>query len=189
MQILIRGENPPCPALSINGDEAEDGGASIFSRPQKSHMKILQDTDSIDSGFRRAPRKSWAEDSDTPKAKPGFFRQSSSALDDGSFTPDIEKEDGFLTPSKQDRPFYARADQRTILVKGLSDKTTHRDLVNVIRGGTVLDIYLRSNERSASISFVEGLAASDFMNHAKRNDIYVNGKRVYYSSPCKEIRY
>ena len=42
----------------------------------------------------------------------------------------------------------------------------------------MLDIFLRSHERSASISFVEGSAAQEFMDHVKRNDIYVHGKRV-----------
>ena len=52
------------------------------------------------------------------------------------------------------------------------------DIVRFLRGGTILDIYLRTNDRSASISFVEGTAAQQFIAHAKKNDVYIHGKRV-----------
>jgi hypothetical protein len=57
----------------------------------------------------------------------------------------------------------------------LSDHTTHKDLAGIIRGGRLLDIHLR-NDRSATVSFVEG--AADFLTYAKRNDIYLHTKRV-----------
>lgn len=66
-------------------------------------------------------------------------------------------------------------DQRTILISNLSDRTTHKDLIDIIRGGRLLDIFIR-NDRCATISFVEG--AQDFLAHAKRNDIYLHTKRV-----------
>ena len=73
---------------------------------------------------------------------------------------------------------YAREEQRTIIARNLSERATHSDIVNFIRGGLLLDVYIRVNERSASISFVEGSAAQSFMSYVKRNDIYVYGKRV-----------
>lgn len=124
------------------------------------------------------PSKSWADDTGCFRSKPGFYRHSSSAQDDGSFTPDFERDDGFLAPARTERPFYSRTEQRTIVAKNLSERATHKDIVGFIRGGLVLDVYLRSAERSASISFVEGSAAQDFMNYVKRNDVYVHGKRV-----------
>jgi hypothetical protein len=66
-------------------------------------------------------------------------------------------------------------DRRTILITNVSDRTTHKDLVEVIRGGRVLDIFLRG-DRSATVSFVEG--AQEFLAYAKRNDIYMHMKRV-----------
>lgn len=70
---------------------------------------------------------------------------------------------------------YPRTDQRTILITNLSERTTHQDLVGILRGGRLLDIYLR-NDRSATVSFVEG--AADFLAYAKRKDFYMHGKRV-----------
>jgi hypothetical protein len=71
-------------------------------------------------------------------------------------------------------------DQRTVLISNLSEQTTHKDLADVIRGGRLLDIFLR-NDRTATVSFVEG--AAEFLLYAKRNDIYVHSKRVSITLP------
>lgn len=102
------------------------------------------------------------------------------AADSGVTFPD--KDDEF-SPHNQDaavsgtRPGLPHNEQRTILFSNLSDKTTHKDLTNLIRGGRLLDIYLR-NDRCAIVSFVEG--AADFMAYAKRRDLYLHTKRVFH---------
>lgn len=88
---------------------------------------------------------------------------------------------------KQERGHRERIpihDQRTILITNLADRTTHKDLAGVIRGGRLLDIFLR-NDRSATVSFVEG--AANFLAYVKRNDIYLHAKRVctfFWSEGC-----
>ena len=96
----------------------------------------------------------------------------------------MEKDDQTLSAPKIQRQRYARDEQRTILLKNLSERATHKDLINIIRGGAVLDIFLRSNEKAASVSFVEGAAAQEFMAYARRNDIYIHGKRVSLKLSC-----
>jgi hypothetical protein len=71
-------------------------------------------------------------------------------------------------------------DQRTILISNLAECTTHKDIAKVVRGGRVLDIFLR-NDRSAAVSFVEG--AADFLTYVKRNDVYLHAKRVRVAEP------
>jgi hypothetical protein len=66
-------------------------------------------------------------------------------------------------------------DQRTLLITNLPERTTHKDLVGIIRGGRLLDLFVR-NDRTATISFIEG--AADFLAYAKRTDIYLHTKRV-----------
>ncbi|KAL5375668.1 hypothetical protein DPSP01_011027 [Paraphaeosphaeria sporulosa] len=91
--------------------------------------------------------------------------------------------DSFETSDKEEEDVREAAnrvpvhDQRTVLITNLSDRTTHKDLVDIIRGGRVLDIFLR-NDRSATVSFVEG--AADFLAHAKRKDIYLHTKRLEF---------
>lgn len=107
-----------------------------------------------------------------PNRGPGFGQ------DDTSSHSDPDRDDQCLPEPRNDKQQYARAEQRTIVLKNLSERITHKDIVDIIRGGALLDIYLRANERTASVSFVEGAAAQNFMNYAKRNDIYIHGKRV-----------
>lgn len=88
------------------------------------------------------------------------------------------KEDDECEPSQR-VPVH---DQRTVLITNLSERTTHKDLVSIVRGGRLLDIFLR-NDRTATISFVEG--AADFLAYAKRKDIYLHTKRVNYMHPLE----
>ena len=125
---------------------------------------------------------------DNSRRRGGFHNHpDTSALEDEyAFTPDFEKDDPFLLAPQPERKRFAKMEQRTIFVKNLSDRATHKDIVDFVRGGLVLDIYLRSNERCASISFVEGSAAQEFMSYVRRNDVYVHGRRVWpHSTPQK----
>lgn len=109
-----------------------------------------------------------------PKARSQHLNRLHSFGPPDSIDTPFDKDDQFGL-ELQSHPAFPRHDQRTILFTNLSDRTTHKDLVNIIRGGRLLDIYIR-NDRSATVSFVEG--AQDFLAYAKRNDIYVNTKRV-----------
>lgn len=69
-------------------------------------------------------------------------------------------------------------DQRSIVLKNLSDRTTHQQVVNKVRGGPLLDVYLRSQDKSAIVSFIHGSSAQEFFAYLKRNDIYIHSRRV-----------
>lgn len=101
----------------------------------------------------------------------------------GGFRRDVsygELESTFDNPPKDDNvDEHVQAvpvhDQRTVFIANLSDRTTHKDLASIVRGGRLLDIFLR-NDRTATVSFVEG--ATDFLAYAKRTDVYLHTKRV-----------
>ncbi|RYP15212.1 hypothetical protein DL765_005851 [Monosporascus sp. GIB2] len=76
------------------------------------------------------------------------------------------------------RPQYARMCRRTIALTGLPDQTTHKDVTNVVRGGMLLDIFLRVAEHVALVSFLREEDAVRFYNHARKNYIYIKNKRV-----------
>src|SRR5215470_10408591 len=63
---------------------------------------------------------------------------------------------------------FPRHEKRTLYFAGLPVGTAHKDIVKVLRGGRILDIYLRK-DRSATVSFIEG--AQEFLKYAKRHDI------------------
>jgi hypothetical protein len=64
--------------------------------------------------------------------------------------------------------------QRTLFFSGLSERTTYRDLMSVIKGGKIISSVLRNN--SALVTFATG--AAEFLAWSKRNDTYLQGKRV-----------
>ncbi|PWY84626.1 hypothetical protein BO94DRAFT_536204 [Aspergillus sclerotioniger CBS 115572] len=68
--------------------------------------------------------------------------------------------------------------QRTVMIRNLPDRVTHREIVAAVRGGALLHIYLRAREHIASVSFVEESAARDFLLHTKTYGLYMAGKRV-----------
>lgn len=181
-QILIRGDSVPQSqddTFTHNG--IKNAGTDFFSHPQNNPTNISRRPNpgyenGTESGW---PLKTHLESVDL-KGRTGLYsRQYSFGHDDSSILSEPDKEDQSLhTPRIPKQQQYARAEQRTVLVKNLSDRTTHKDIVDIIRGGAVLDIFLRSTERSASVSFIEGAAAQDFMNYVRRNDIYIHGKRV-----------
>ncbi|EEH19699.2 hypothetical protein PABG_01958 [Paracoccidioides brasiliensis Pb03] len=111
----------------------------------------------------------------------GNFRQPSFENDVTSFLSDEKEDMSFYCNSqtRQDRQQQANCtENRTILLKGLSEKTTHRDIVAAVRGGALVDVFLRPRERQASISFAEGKSAQEFLSYAKRQDLYILGKLI-----------
>ena len=146
-----------------------------FAKPDFKASRPFAPSSSSASRFgSQQPLKQWSNGVSRETS-----RQDSFGHDNTSYgTSDVEEEATQTTAPTHERPQYARAESRTIVLRNLSDRVGHKDLVDCIRGGAVLDIFLRSNDRSASISFVEGSAAQAFLNYAKRNDIYLHGKRV-----------
>lgn len=70
--------------------------------------------------------------------------------------------------------------RRTIALCGLPSLTTLGDVTGVVRGGQLLDVYLRNAEHTASISFVQEEDAIRFYEYARKNDIYIKNKRVCF---------
>jgi hypothetical protein len=63
----------------------------------------------------------------------------------------------------------------------LSSQTTLADIARTLRGGQLLNFYIREQERVAHVSFVSPMAAKAFMIYSKRTDLYIRGKRVEVS--------
>ncbi|TVY64262.1 Negative regulator of differentiation [Lachnellula suecica] len=112
------------------------------------------------------------------------FHSHSQTNDDASFMPDCA--DGFYdgesgnndSQTKNQRQQYDKFAKRTVLLSNLHETTTHQDIVDAVRGGMLLDVYLRIHDRTANVSFLEESQAHDFFRHVKRHDLYIRGKRV-----------
>ncbi|GAD93771.1 hypothetical protein AOR_1_1002054 [Paecilomyces variotii No. 5] len=83
-----------------------------------------------------------------------------------------------VTNAQQSSP---QSEYRTLVLHELPDRCSHREVAEVIRGGALLEIYLRPRERSASVSFVTATDARNFLDYAQKYKIYILGKRVEVS--------
>ena len=184
-QILLRGNivtQPQADVYAARGGPTRSG-ANLLSPPQNASTNLSRSANAGDLTESGWP-STFQFGAGHLRDKNGLYnRQYSFIQDDSSFLSEPEKDEQWIPMPRNDKPQYARNEQRTILVRNLSDRATHKDFVDIVRGGPVLDIFLRLNERSASVSFLEGSAAQDFMNYVRRNDIYVHGKRVGKQSP------
>lgn len=75
------------------------------------------------------------------------------------------------------RPFYERQCARSILLTNLAEGITHRDITEAVRGGQLLDIYMRP-DRAVAVSFLLASDARAFFDHVRRHDLYIKYKRV-----------
>ncbi|KAG4034314.1 hypothetical protein MFRU_003g02840 [Monilinia fructicola] len=76
------------------------------------------------------------------------------------------------------RPTYDKFAQRTVQLFNLPEGTTHADICDAVRGGMLLDIYLRPHDNVVNVSFLEQAHANEFFRFVKRNDLYIRSKRV-----------
>ncbi|ORY63537.1 uncharacterized protein BCR38DRAFT_410443 [Pseudomassariella vexata] len=100
----------------------------------------------------------------------------------GAQTADVTNQPVFNQFNQQgpsDRPYFARSCKRTVVLAGLPDSTTHLDVTKVVRGGLILEVYLRAAEHAALVSFLREEDAVRFFDHARKNDLYINHKRVF----------
>lgn len=84
----------------------------------------------------------------------------------------------YITPQRSRDGQYDLKCTRTVLLSGLAEGTTHADITDAVRGGLLLDIFLRPHERCCSLSFLHGADARAFFDHVRRNDLYIRNKRI-----------
>ncbi|KAI6378110.1 hypothetical protein MCOR25_002354 [Pyricularia grisea] len=83
-----------------------------------------------------------------------------------------------LYPDHGEKAAYEKQCMRTIQLIGLPDATTHADITGVVRGGLLLDIFVRAHDRSATVSFLHSADARAFFDHCRRYDLYIRHKRI-----------
>ncbi|GAB1320796.1 Negative regulator of differentiation 1 [Madurella fahalii] len=76
------------------------------------------------------------------------------------------------------RQQFERQCTRTVQLANLAEGTTHADITNAVRGGMLLDVFLRSHERCAAVSFLHSADARKFHDHVRRHDLYIRNKRI-----------
>jgi hypothetical protein len=96
-----------------------------------------------------------------------------------------ESDQGILLGSPS-RSFVHRNATRSIRLDNLATGTTVSDIVSEVRGGQLLEVYLRYRERAAVLSFVHEHEALDFYHHFRRHDLYIKSKRIQVSVAARQ---
>ena len=69
-------------------------------------------------------------------------------------------------------------DLRTVQLVGLPIGTTHQDIIDTVRGGMLLDVFMLSHSSYANLTFVYASDARSFLDHAQRHGLYIKSKKV-----------
>ncbi|KAI4225683.1 MAG: hypothetical protein L6R36_003726 [Xanthoria steineri] len=174
LETLIRGPNElddPAPAFGEAVNSLRDG------QPSGRGGRIVQPlAKEADNRFFNAPNHT------TSPVSGSIYNRPSSCLGKSSSATSHVRKDGSvpLYAAKPEDQSDRKNDQRTILLQNLPDLVTHKDIVDIVRGGLLLDVYLRTQDKSASVSFVDGSSAQAFLSYAKRNGVYLRGRRLSF---------
>ena len=157
------------------------GTSSYINTPRATNASLSYDTDSSTNGYRGNNKSNYqhthnhnggyAYDQDPSN---GYF-DPGNGQDHGFFGND----NGYVEEYDQPRKLK-KISRRTVNLGNLDKATTHGDVTAVVVGGPILDVFLRTHDRIASVSFVDEEDANSFYQYAKRNDIYIRGKRVRF---------
>ncbi|PHH61053.1 hypothetical protein CDD81_821 [Ophiocordyceps australis] len=76
------------------------------------------------------------------------------------------------------RAHIERKATRTLILFNLPDGTTHADITSTLRGGLLLDIYIKNRDNTAVVSFLHGADARAFFDHVRHNGLHVKRQKV-----------
>lgn len=68
--------------------------------------------------------------------------------------------------------------QRSVQLLNLTPGVTYGDVSAVVRGGPLLEIFLRPKENSATVSFVQEADAVAFLEHSRTHGLYIKDRKV-----------
>ncbi|KAK0623263.1 hypothetical protein B0T14DRAFT_515738 [Immersiella caudata] len=167
----------------------EDGGASLRTTTPHPHAQITYATPSSRDTYCQAAGNESGNGHIHPQSggtgnryNPSWADATGDAEDDDASCDEASPSNGVVgatyTKPQLNRPQYDRESTRTVLLTNLPEGTTHADITNAVRGGMLLDIFLRANERSAAVSFLQAVDARKFFDHVRKHDMYIRNKRI-----------
>ncbi|KAG6017593.1 hypothetical protein E4U54_005840 [Claviceps lovelessii] len=109
-----------------------------------------------------------------------FGRHLTSSDDSGSDSPDPPKRSSLERISRLD---FERVTTRTVQLCNLSKNTTLADITSVVRGGFLVDIFLRTRDNTVALSFLHSRDAHAFYDYVQKNGLNINGTEVREEKP------
>ncbi|KAF3491095.1 uncharacterized protein GIQ15_00612 [Arthroderma uncinatum] len=187
IETLIKDSGVPQGASTTNGDYSSNG----YSRTSYEPTQNSEGTEPANRYSGRVNARSG-----TGTHQPSFNDRSTRAHteeqspmhhgsfdnnDDDSFPSDDRLEspigDGPSAPASS-RHGVNGTENRTVAIKNVPERATHRDITAVVRGGALVDVFLRSRDHMASVSFADTKAAQEFYTYAKRCNLCILDRPV-----------
>ncbi|KAK3357209.1 hypothetical protein B0T25DRAFT_566516 [Lasiosphaeria hispida] len=169
------------PDLLSKVEMTEDGGVALDSITKSAHVKPKSTTlPQSNGGYHQHSSHGGGYCNDNSQ---GWANGDGEEDDeDGSCDADSPVEGGpvganYAKPQAQ-RQQFDRQCTRTVQLSNLPEGCTHADITKVVRGGMLLDIFLRTHERSATVSFLHAVEARRFFDHVRKHDLYIKNKRA-----------
>ncbi|PNP81975.1 hypothetical protein FNYG_05001 [Fusarium nygamai] len=91
------------------------------------------------------------------------------------------KRPGYFQDNKRPeiKEWFERSAQRSVLLLNVPDGITHGDVAAVIRGGPVLEIFLRSKDNTATVSFLHEADACAFIENCRTAGLYIKDRKIH----------
>lgn len=72
-------------------------------------------------------------------------------------------------------------------MRNLPERCTHLDITRSIRGGALVQIYMRFSERMARVTFVDAAAARELLARGTGIGFYIRNKKVTLYYFCSHL--
>lgn len=166
IQILINASIVPTPA------HADDDSSSCRTSESYNSCVPAQEGEHSEVWTRSlASQTTKADDKGAPLAEQSILK--SETFDDTY----KEEEKPERLVHLNDNP-GSNYEARSIILRELPVTATLYDVTKAIRGGLLLNVFLRSTNHTAHVAFVEPAAAWHFLEYVKQSDLHIKGKRV-----------
>ncbi|KAF5634438.1 RNA binding protein Nrd1 [Fusarium sp. NRRL 25303] len=77
------------------------------------------------------------------------------------------------------KEWFERSAQRSVRLLNVPDGVTHGDVAAVIRGGPVLEIFLRGKDNTATVSFLHEADACAFIENCRTDGLYIKDRKIH----------
>jgi hypothetical protein len=117
--------------------------------------------------------------------KSNLYIEDETQLNESYFSSNSSENSGVDAPSANEgllnsipRPMVEPVATRTVELLNLCKGTTMADITSVVRGGLLVNIYIRPGDNTAVLSFLHESDARTFYQHVRTDGLYVNNAKV-----------
>ncbi|UNI13543.1 hypothetical protein JDV02_000278 [Purpureocillium takamizusanense] len=181
-QLLSNQVSSPQVKPNADGATASDGGAPLHATTR---VAGGHDQPGLGPGGRQGRKRPCAGEENKKVIQPNLHLDNSSESSEeyiDTFDPaagEEPTESGTEAASRASPRFgLEREATRSIMLVNLAERTKHADITSVVRGGMLLEVYMKPRENAAVLSFLHGVDAQAFYEHVRHYGLIIKKRRV-----------